>query len=87
MTSEQLCTGDCERGWRAVSDVYVDRRIAGYVTNLDPAKVAAVRRQAQESVYPCPSCRPQQYERWVRGHLDSGHTCPECTPVKRRRAS
>lgn len=42
---------------------------------------------ATNTVRPCEHCRPEQHERWAMGHYEPGHTCEECSPTRRRRAS
>lgn len=44
-------------------------------------------RRVKESMYPCPSCRPEQFLRWQKKCLEPDHNrkgCPECTAADER---
>lgn len=90
-------TGRCDgSGWCSVSEAYVDRW-AGPAPNLPQpetdAEAAAfaevlhwyqcTRAAWRHSSYPCPSCRPRQFERWVGGHWDSHHDRDGCADCRR----
>lgn len=32
---------------------------------------------------PCGVCRPAVYAKWVEGHFEPGHHCPDCSPAPR----
>lgn len=72
----------CDGGWRWVGEDY-----ARHVT--DPANTAALAN----TVYPCRTCRPQQFARWVQRHYSPGHDphncegCCEMLGLKSRKAT
>lgn len=81
------CQFRCDGGWVPVNDEYVTRQMATYREPKDQDAYAQRRKVIRESIYPCPSCRPELYDRWRGGHLVSGHYCQECYDRRTKRAS
>lgn len=73
------CPADCEGGWRPVSHLYA---VGIADPDEDPGRYAA----ALNTVYPCSTCKPEQYRLWSEGHATPQHLasggCPECRPPK-----
>ena len=99
MTASTPC--DCEHGWVNVHPDYADRsvplptppRVDATPDQVDRygeavALIDARRRMARNTVYPCKTCQPGLFFRWVGGHLDAKHDrseCDECSDGKRSR--
>ena len=88
MTTTDRCT--CERGWRPVSDAYARQEAEiPQAADLDSYRLSppgsdmrarwAAYRAHKNSVYPCPTCRPEAMRRWQNGCYRSGHVpCITC---------
>jgi hypothetical protein len=50
-----------------------------------PADALSGEPDYSDGVYPCPDCKPFQYERWKGGHFKPGHTCAECVMLQTSR--
>lgn len=83
------CVFDCIGGFAPVNDAYIDTELRKLPQTLNPDARSDLRTRIRDSVYPCPSCRPEQYELWRGGHFAPDHTCDECKARRatRRRAS
>lgn len=94
---EYRCTRCKDAGWLYLSAETI--RVRYPITpGMDPAEAQRMlrkREQAEGSVYPCPACRHEQFERWSGGHLASSHVparCQECiakgwAPKSKRRTT
>lgn len=80
----KFCPFRCVGGWAPVNDEYVARQLAKLPEHADEEVRSAVRALLRDSVYPCPTCRPEQYELWSGGHFAPDHTCESC--VARRKS-
>lgn len=67
-----------------VDQTYVDRQLSRLPTEVDTDARMRISRALADSSYPCPTCRPEQYELWREGHWMPNHTCKVCRPIKRR---
>lgn len=83
------CT-ECDGGWRPVSEKYA-MQAAGIDPRADLADYEAADRRSDagaayarfrgrlNTVYPCPLCRRDSYERWKAGCYRPGHKpCTIC---------
>lgn len=92
--ADEPCTR-CDQGMVQVRPAYAEHLYpdptAEQVAGLTAEQLAGVwarieerRAAARWSFYPCRTCRPTQFYRWVGGHMDSGHnptTCAECVEL------
>lgn len=65
-------------GWVYVPEGYADRVIA------ESPFLAGRRASLENSVYPCPTHRPDMYERWSHGCLDVEHESWRCDLCRQR---
>lgn len=79
------CPYSCDQGVIFADDDYVAEQLRKLPAQM-PAELRAQKAAAfRHSVRPCPRCRPEQYELWRGGHLESGHTCSECSARRGKR--
>jgi len=67
-----------------VNDAVTGEYLGSSKFDLDPS------RRVTESMYPCPSCRPEQFLRWQKGCAAPNHdrkNCPECMGAEERAAA
>lgn len=79
------CLFDCDGGMVPVNDEYVAAQMAKLPERMEEDARSALRKLHRESLYPCPSCRPEQYELWRGGHFAPDHSCDECRVRKGKR--
>ena len=84
---------ECDNGFRPVTEAYA-RQEAGIAQDADLAAYRAAPLGTDEadrwskfwtvlnSVFPCPSCRPRQFERWHHGCFRPGHVAKRCNLCK-----
>lgn len=86
--------GRCDgSGWIQVSQAYIDRLMPLLVEDDYPPQATVEQRSAMDRIraqrragmantsYPCPACKPIQFDRWNGGHWEDDHdraNCPEC---------
>lgn len=92
------CT-DCEgTGWRRVLPTYAEHMYPSPAADLLGAQLGEAafaelvrqtdmkRAAAVNTVYPCRTCRPNQFYRWANGHYGAEHDadrCPQCVATRR----
>lgn len=71
---------DCDHGWRQATPAYTESRFPypDDATDEQRAAVDQQRRMYDSWVFPCPECRPSQFQLWAGGHLASGHRAADC---------
>jgi hypothetical protein len=73
---------DCDHGWRYASPRYVEGLFPITLSMSDEQRAAAQRRRdtyaGTEFVFPCETCRPEQFERWANGCLAPEHRASRC---------
>lgn len=88
------CSGE---GWRTVLPSYAEHMypmpMATLTDPLDAQALAVLqeataerRAAAANTIYPCRTCRPQQFYRWANGHFTPEHDsdrCPQCSAIRR----
>lgn len=80
------CVYGCDGGWVPVTEEYVQRQSRRDLpAHADPEARADHEIALRNSVYPCPACRPEQYELWRGGHFAPDHTCDECRARRGKR--
>lgn len=88
----------CDHGWCSVSETFVEKSYPmpepdgmTEAEHTEAVRQCQLKRSsARDTVYPCKTCQPALFFRWVGGHLEKDHergSCDECSdrsPTRRR---
>lgn len=81
------CFYQCVGGALPVNGAYVDAQMRKLPEGTNEETRRSIRAALENSVSPCPVCRPDQYDLWRNGHLESGHTCESCVARRKGKRS